>query len=140
MGPSAAEDHDGHDGGGPEREPACVGAEIAGLDTAGGFAKVDGDPAGEAGEPVGDELVEAAQDGAGEAEQAGDEESLVKLVDVELVRDERLDRAGTAGEGGGGAGLADVEQVGEGEAEQGGQDGDCGKDLFGSVSYLAQSR
>ena len=70
---------------------------------------------------------EAAEDEAGEHQQRRDDEGVVDLVDVELVFDEAIERGDAVGECGGGAGLLVVEDVGDVEAEERGEDGDGGK-------------
>ena len=54
-------------------------------------------------------------------------DAVVELVDVELVVDEGVDGGEAAGEGGSRAGLADVELIGEAEAGEGYENGDCGE-------------
>ena len=128
------EEDDGDDDGGTGGEPAGVGADVSGLDAADEPVASAGG-GGEAGGGASDEasVDEAVQEEARDDEKRGDDEAAVDFVDPVFVVEEGVAGAVFLCEGGGGAGLAVVEEVGDEEAESRGQEGDGGESEF-SVS------
>ena len=130
----SAEDHHGHHRGGTKGEPPGVGTKVARLHAPCELAEVDRDPRGELARAVdGNPVADAEEEDAREAKQPGDEDGMEDLVDVELVRDQRVRRGKAVGERSGCARPAQVEEVGKSGAGQRSQEGDDRKDRLGRL-------
>ena len=136
----AAEDHEGDDGGGSECEPTGVGTDVSRLHAAGEGAEAANAGCGTRGKAADDEEVEAGEQKARGRQQRLDQEGVVDLIDVELVLDQGVDGLEAVGESSRAAGVLDVEEPGDEEAEASGGKRDGGEGELERVADRSGAR